>query len=62
MPDEKELTAWSALSPERQLRLAVAFGHAADRHPEMRVCDLAEKNRLFAEFLAEHGVRWCGRE
>lgn len=61
MEDKGNLKAWSTLSPKEQLRLRVAFGQAVDRHPQMRLCGLAEKNRLFADFLIEHGILWSDR-
>ena len=58
MTDSPELRPWSALPPEEQRDLRIAFGHAMDRSTQSRVCDMDEKNRLFAEFLARNGVRW----
>ncbi len=48
------LIPWSELTPTRRLELQEAYGHYLDTL--VPTCNMEEKNRRFARWLAERGV------
>ena len=57
---KSELTPWTNLTAEQQIRLCAAYGHYLDTLP--RTCDLGVKLGRFREWLAQRGVSFDGAD
>jgi hypothetical protein len=53
---DPQLTPWSDLDPETQLRLRAAYDAEQTETGAQGTCDWQEKTRRFNAFLARHGV------
>ena len=57
MPDRNtDVRDWDDLNKDEQLRLLEAYGYYLDSLPP--TCDLQEKNRRFAAWLAQRNIRF----